>query len=472
VKIRQSTTKSLLADFSGELIDASDPSFESARRVFSAEVDCRPELIACCSTTEDVQAAVLYAREHGPQLSVRSGGHSLAGWSMADGGLTLDVTALKSIEVDPAGHRVRVGAGVTWGQLDQETQRYGLAVTGASVSTTSVVGVTLGGGTGWLARKFGLSADNLRAAELITADGEIIHADEREHPELLWGLRGGGGNFGVVTWMDLALHQLASPILGGQLLYPRDRADGLLAFLRQFMPTAPDELGIGVAMTCAPQLPFVPEPIRGAPIIGMTICYAGEPARGAPVLDGLLAEFPPVLDTLAPRSYCEMQRILDPLVPAGRRYAAKAVHLHALGSDAIEVLIDHANAAPSPACEVIVIPGGGALKRIAPDTGPLAYHAAATIWILAAWDDSADAERHLAWAQAGAIALDPYTAGVCLNLTGQETAERIATAFGDGNYRRLREIKHAYDPANFFRSCHNIPPRQPNLGHPGPWACA
>ena len=194
---------------------------------------------------------------------------------MADGALTLDVSALKTIEVDPSRQRVRVGPGVTWGELDQETQRHGLAVTGASVSTTSVVGVTLSGGSGWLQRKLGLSCDNLLAAELISADGEVIRADEHDHPELLWALRGGGGNFGVVTWIDLALHQLVSPVLGGQLLYPRDRAGGLLAFLREFMPSAPDELGIGIAMTCAPQAPFVPAPVRGTAIIGMTICYAG-----------------------------------------------------------------------------------------------------------------------------------------------------------------------------------------------------
>lgn len=462
----QNTVESPLAGFVGEVITAGDPSYDSARRVFNAEIDRRPAVIARCTSTADVRAAVLHAGELGLGLSVRSGGHSLAGFSVANGALTLDVSALKTIRVDPPRRRVRVGAGVSWGELDEETQRHGLAVTGASVSTASVVGATLGGGSGWLQRTLGLSCDNLLAAELIGADGQSLRADEREHPELLWALRGGGGNFGVVTWIDLALHPLASPVLGGQLLYPRERAEGLLAFLREFMPRAPDELGIGVALTCAPQAPFVPEPVRGEPITGMTLCYAGDPARGRAVLEPLLEAFPPVLETLAARPYVDVQRIIDPLVPAGRRYAASAVHLRALNDDAIEVLIDQADNAPSPACEVVVIPRGGALERIASDTSPLAHRdAAATVWVLAGWDDRAETERNVAWAQAGAIALEPFSAGVCLNLTGEEPAERIATAFGEENYRRLQSIKHAHDPANLFRSTHNIAPRPVSIDH-------
>jgi FAD/FMN-containing dehydrogenase len=467
MRSKQITVGSAIAGLAGELVEPADPGYEPARRVFNAEVDRHPALIARCRTTTDVRAAVMYAREHGLELSVRSTGHSLAGWSVLDGGLTLDVSALKTIEVDPVRRRVRVGAGVTWGELDAEAQRFSLAVTGASFSTTGVVGVTLGGGVGWLARKLGLSCDNLLAADLVGADGEPIRADEREHPDLLWALRGGGGNFGVVTSIELALHRLASPVLGGQLLYPRERADGLLGFLHEFMPNAPDELGIGLAMTCAPHAPFVPEPVRGRPIIGMTVCYAGEPAVGAAVLEPLLRAFPPVLETLAPRPYLDIQRILDPNVPAGRHYAAKAVQLHALSDDAIEVLVDHAGTAPSPACEVVMVPCGGALARIPSDVSPLVHRdAAATVWVLAAWDPAADAEPHVAWAQAGSIALDPFTLGACLNLTGEEPAERIATAFGDGNYRRLQAIKRAYDPDNMFRANHNIPPLQPGNGRP------
>jgi hypothetical protein len=225
--------------------------------------------------------------------------------------------------------------------------------------------VTLGGGRGWLERRLGLSCDNLLAAELVTAQGTAIRADRDDRPELLWALRGGGANLGVVTWIELTLSPLASPVLGGQLLYPHDNAAELLEFLRDFMPGAPDELGIGLSMTSAPDAPFVPDAVRSQPIVGLTVCYAGDPDTGRVVLRPLLDAFPPVLETVGPRPYVEMQRILDPHVPPGRRYAARALHLGALSDDAIEVLVEHARCAPSPPCEVIVIPGGGALQRVA-----------------------------------------------------------------------------------------------------------
>jgi hypothetical protein len=440
-----------LGGFAGELIDPGHPSYERACRMFNADIDRWPALIARCADEADIKAAVRHARDHGLPLSVRCSGHSLAGHSSVDGGLVIETTILKRIEVDPQRRRVRVGAGTTWAELDAATQRFGLAVTGARNSTTGVVGVTLGGGSGWLERKHGLSCDNLLAAELVTAEGKTIRADRRERPELLWALRGAGADLGVVTWIELALSPLASPLLGGQLLYPRERAGELLEFLRDFMPGAPHELGIGLSMTSAPDAPFVPDAVRSQPIVGLTVCYADDPDIGRGVLRPLLDAFPPVLQTVGPRSYVEMQQILDPHVPPGLRYAARALHLGALSDDAIEVLVDHARCAPSPPCELIVIPGGGALERIAPESSPLAHRdAAATIWVLAAWHDPLDSERNVAWACAGSIALDPFSVGINLNLTGDEPRERIQTAFAADGYDRLRAIKRTYDPDDLF----------------------
>jgi FAD/FMN-containing dehydrogenase len=445
--------------FAGEAIGPADAAYETARRVFNAGVDRRPALIARCTSAADVTAAVLDARQHGLPLSVRSTGHSLAGHCLNDGGVVIDLNAMKRVEIDPLRRRARVEAGVTWEELDQEAQRLGLAVTGARTSTTGVVGVTLGGGSGWLERKLGLSADNLLGAELVSADGELLRASRREHPELFWALRGGGGNFGVVSWIDLALHPLDSPMLGGQLVYPRDRASELLTLLREFMAHAPEALGIGAAMTATPNAPFVPEPVRNRPIIGLTVCYAGEPEAGKELLRPLRDELSPLVDTIAPLLYPEVQRILDRMVPPGRRYAAKAEQLERLSDDAIEVLVDHANSAPSPGCEVVFLPGGGALDRISSDAGPLAdRRAAGTVQVLAAWDQPAEGERHVAWARAGSIALEPFSSGACLNLTGRESAERIRGAFTPGSYARLQAVKASYDPQNIFRSNHNIPP--------------
>jgi hypothetical protein len=255
----------------------------------------------------------------------------------------------------------------------------------------------------------------------------------------------------VVTWIELALSPLASPVLGGQLLYPRDRAGELLEFLRGLMPGAPNELGIGLSMTCAPDAPFVPDAVRSQPIVGLTVCYAGDPDIGRKVLRPLLDAVSPVLETVGPRPYVEMQQILDPHVPPGRRYAARALYLGALSDDAIEVLVDHARCAPSPPCELIVIPGGGALERVAPESSPLAHRdAAATIWVLAAWHDPVDSERNVAWADAGSIALDRFSVGINLNVTGDEPPERIRTAFTVDGYDRLRAIKRTYDPDDLF----------------------
>lgn len=459
-----------LAGFTGELIGSSDPSYEAARRVFNGDVDRRPALIARCAHVADVTAAVAHARARGLPLSVRSAGHSVDGHGVQDNGLVIDVTPMKSLEVDPPRRRVRVGAGVTWGELDRETQRFGLAVTGARTSTTSVVGVTLGGGSGWLERKLGLSCDSLLAAQLVSAQGEVLRASTEEHPELLWALRGGGGNFGVISCIELALHPLVSPVLGGQVLHPRERAADLLGFLRMFMADAPEELSIGAALTTTPQAPFVPEPIRGRAIIGMTVCYAGDPDTGAKVLRPLREICPPAVDSIAPRPYAEVQQILDPLVPPGRRYAAKAELLDELSDEPIDILVEHADTAPSSGCEVVVLPDSGALGRIAARSGPLAdRQASATVQVLAAWDDPTAAERHVAWARAGSIALQPFSVGPCLNLSGQEPAERISAAFGPENHARLQAVKRTYDPENVFCSNHNIEPSRPDESGAADW---
>jgi len=332
--------------------------------VFNGMIDRRPALIARCTSADDVVAALAAARTTGTAVSVYGGGHGVTGAAVVDGGLCIDLREMHAVTVDPAAKVARVEAGCTWGEVDAATQAHALAVTGGRVSTTGVAGLALGSGSGWLERKFGFVCDNLVRAEVVTADGRQVVASESEHPELFWGLRGGGGNFGIVTAFHLQLHDLGPTVLGGMLMYPAPMAPDLVRFYRDFMTDAPDEVCSGLAFICAPPEEFVPEPVRGHPIVVVLALYAGPVADGEAALRPLREFGPPALDMVGEMPYVAVQQLLDPPNPKGMRNYWTADFYDALPDEAIDLLVGRATQPVSPMSQMILVPGGGAVARV------------------------------------------------------------------------------------------------------------
>jgi FAD/FMN-containing dehydrogenase len=457
----QATVATQLIDgFDGEISTPGDPAYDERRRIFNGMIDRRPALIARCTSTGDVAAAVGYARGRALPIAVHGGGHGVPGHAVCDGGVMIDLRGMKRIKIDAGARRVHAQAGLTWGELDAATQGYGLAVTGGRMSTTGVAGFTLGSGSGWLERKLGLAADNLRSAEVVLADGSIVHASEREHPDLFWALRGGGGNFGIVTSFEFALHPVGPVLLGGMLMHPGPRASEVLAFFAEYMADAPDEVGAAVALVTAPSAPFVPEHARGKPAVGIIVCYAGSVEEGERVLQPLRSFGPPPLDMVAPMPYTEVQRLIDAQAPTGLRNYWGGDFLPSLGAGAIEALCAAHVSAPSPLSQIIVVPGGGQLGRVPEDAMALGHRDAAfNTHLIAMWEDPDDDERNIAWLRGLQDACRPHTdGGAFLNFVGDPHEDRVRRALGDAKYERLVQIKDAYDPDNVFRLNHNVRP--------------
>lgn len=346
--MQDTSTSTLIDEFEGELLTAGEPGYDERRRVFNGMIGRRPALIARCSCTADVVAAVGHAREHGLPVAVHGGGHGVSGHAVCEGGVMVDMRGMKDVRLDSGERRVYAEAGLTWGELDAATQQHGLAVTGGRMSSTGVAGFTLGSGSGWLERKHGLAADNLVSAELVLADGSVVRASEREHEDLFWGLRGGSGNFGIVTSFEFRLHPVGPIVLGGMLLHPGPRAVDVLRFFREFMAKAPDEVGAAVALISAPPAPFVPEAARGKPAAGIIVCYAGEIEEGERALAPLREFGPPVVDMIQPMPYTEAQKLIDPQAQPGRRNYWGGDFLSELSDQAIDVLCSAHAAVPSP----------------------------------------------------------------------------------------------------------------------------
>lgn len=455
-----STAAALRPEFEGELIGRDDDRYDELRTVFNAMVDRRPDLIARCTGADDVVAVLGYARETGQPVSVYGGGHGVAGNAVCDRGVMIDLRPAKDISVDPQARTCRAGAGLTWGELDAATQRHGLAVTGGRVSTTGVTGLTLGSGSGWIERKFGYTADNLLSAEVVTASGHILTASATENAELFWGIRGGGGNFGIVTSLEFRLHPLGPEVLGGMLLYPAAAAPAVLRHFAQFMATAPDEVGGAVALITAPPAEFVPEPARGKPAVGMVVSYAGPLAEGEQALAPLRQFGPPAADLVGPMPYVQLQQLIDAANPHGLRNYWAADFLTGLPDEAIATIGRHHLTAPSPLSQILVVPGGGALARIPEERTALAQRQAPfNLHILSMWTDAAQDDANIAWARQFAAEMKPFTTGrVYLNFIGEEGDARIRAAFGPRTYARLQTVKDRYDPGNFFRLNQNIKP--------------
>ena len=448
--------------FRGRLISPAETDYNAARAVWNGAIDRRPRLIARCTGTADVVAAVRHARERDLEIAIRGGGHNVAGTGICDGGMVIDLSAMRAVRVDPAQRRGWVQGGALWGDVDHETQAHGLATTGGIVSHTGVAGLTLGGGIGWLMRKHGLTVDNLLAAEVVTADGRWLRASEDEHADLFWGLRGGGGNFGVVTSFEFRLHPVGPIVLAGPIFWDASDARDVLRFYRDFVRDAPDELGTVVRFGTAPPLPAIPERLHWRPVMMVGICHAGSIEVGERVLAPLRGFHTPLLDLVGPTPYEGFQSALDTTVPHGWSYYWKSTHLPELSDDLIDVLVEHAFACSSPRSYVALFHLRGAVSRVADEETAFGNRQAShAITLDGVWrPGEAYGEQDTAWTRAFFAALDRFRAGVYVNfLGGDEGPQRVREAYGDVVYDRLVEVKTIYDPDNVFHHNQNIRPR-------------
>jgi FAD/FMN-containing dehydrogenase len=460
--------ETLTERFTGELIRPGDPAYDDVRMVWNASIDRRPTLIARPRGAADVIAAVDFARRIGVPIAVRCGGHSVAGKSVADGALLVDLSLMKGVRVDASRRTARANAGVLWGEYDLETQALGLASPGGRVTGTGLGGFTLGGGYGWLSPKYGLACDNLVSADVVTADGRLVTASESENEGLFWALRGGGGNFGVVTSYTFRVHPVGPIITGGMLIYPLEQANEVARAYRDYVADAPDELATALAFFPAPPEPFIPERLHGETVLAIPVCHCGDLADGERVVRPLKEMGSPVADLLGPMPYTAFQALLDPTAPRGCHWYNTGEHLDDLSADAIDVLVGHAPAGLDPLTMVIVFRHGGAVSRIPEDATAFGNREAEYILHpLAAWLEPGDGERHLSWLRELVRAMEPFkTGGVYLNFTPDEReqtvagygADRIVDGYGVEKYARLVALKQKYDPENVFRFNHNISP--------------
>ena len=448
--------------FRGRLISPDHGDYDVTRALWNGAIDRRPRLIARCSGAADVVAAVRFARDHDLEIAIRGGGHNVAGTALCDDGIVIDLSAMRGVRVDPAGRRAWVQGGALWGDVDHETQAHGLATTGGIVSHTGVAGLTLGGGVGWLMRKYGLTIDNLLAADVVTADGRFLHASADEHSDLFWALRGGGGNFGVVTSFEFRLHPVGPTVFAGPILWDASDGRAVLRFYRDFIADAPDELGTVVRFGAAPPLPGIPAELHWRPVVMVGTCYAGRIEDGERVLRPLRDCRRPLLDLVGPKAYTGFQSAIDSTVIHGWNYYWKSTYLPELRDDLIEVIADHAFSCSSPRSYVAMFQLKGAVSRV--NAGATAFgnrQASYAVTLDAVWRRGEElGERDTDWTKRFFAALGPFRDGVYVNfLGGDEAPDRVREAYGDSVYERLVEVKTTYDPDNVFRHNQNIRPR-------------
>lgn len=451
--------------FDGRQVGPGDPDYDDLRAVFNGMVDRRPSLVARCSTVDDVVAVVNHARDHRRDLSVYGGGHSVTGAGVCDDGVVLDLRPLNQVSVDAGSRTARVQGGATWGVVDAATTALGLAVTGGRVSSTGVGGLTLGSGSGWLERTFGLTCDNLRSCQVVLADGSVVSASATENAELFWGLRGGSGNFGVVTEFEFSLHEIPPLLYAGLLIHPGPRGAELLRFWRDFMDEAPDEVNSAVAFISAPPADFVPEPARGMPVVGLVVVYVGDPAKGEEVLAPLVGWGPPLVDLVQPMPYLAVQQMLDPANQPGMRNYWTS-DFCTLPDEACQVFARVANTHTSPLSQSLIAAGGGAVARVDDDAMAFGQRQAPfNIHLLNMWADPADDAAEIAWLKDFGAQVKPWTLqGAYLNYLGEEGLGRVKEAFGTAKFTRLQALKDRYDPENLFRHNQNIPPSSGRSG--------
>jgi FAD/FMN-containing dehydrogenase len=443
----------------GRVLTPESRGYDDARAVWNAMIDRRPALIVRCENADDVSTAVRLARAHRLMVSVRGGGHNIAGNAVCDDGLMIDLSPMRAVRVDPATRTARVDAGATLGDVDRATQAVGLATPLGINSTTGVAGLTLGGGFGWLSRRLGLTIDNLLSAEVVTAHGDQVRASDSEHSDLFWGIRGGGGNFGIVTSFELGLHPIGPEVLSGLIVHPLSAAGDVLRFYREFIRQTPDEFVCWSVMRKAPPLPFLPPEWHGREILALAVCYSGSIEDGLRVAQPLRSFGAPIADVIAPHPYAAWQQILDPLLTPGARNYWKSHDFLEMSDGLIDVLTNFAGRLPDPATEIAFAQLGGAVSRVPTEATAYTHRDAQFVLnVHGRWDDAAKDAECISWARALFEAATPYaTGGVYVNFLTQEEEGRIRAAYG-GNYDRLVALKNRYDPTNLFRVNQNIRP--------------
>jgi FAD/FMN-containing dehydrogenase len=442
----------------GELVRPADPAYDGARSIWNAAHDKKPALIVRCRGVADVLRGVEFARSQGLPLAVRGGGHSIPGFSTVDHGLVLDLSPMNAARVDPNRRRIVAQGGSLWQDVDAEAQAFGLAVTGGLISTTGIAGFTLGGGIGWLVRRFGLAADNLVGADVVTADGRYLHASEEEHPELLWALRGGGGNFGVVTSFEFRAHEIGPTVFAGLVFYRGEDAAQVLHGFGEAAASAPDELSLAINLTTAPPLPFLPEEIHGKPIVAVLGVWSGQPGEGEAATEPFRGLAPVVADVFSPMPYLAMQTLLDPLYPRGMWNYFRSAFFTDLDATTVDALVSSYTEAPNALSELHIHHLGGAMGRVPADA--TAFGTRNHTYILntvarTAGADGFETVRH--WARRACAALGPDAASY-VNFTGEASEEQVRASYPAATHTRLTSVKHRYDPTNLFRLNHNIRP--------------
>jgi FAD/FMN-containing dehydrogenase len=452
--------------FRGDVIAPDRNGYDDARALWNGTVDRRPRLIARCSGTADVAAAVRFARDCDLEIAVRGGGHNVAGTAVCDDGIVIDLSAMRAVTVDPVERTALVQGGALWGDVDHETQGHGLATTGGIVSHTGVGGLSVGGGIGWLMRKHGLTVDNLVEAEVVSAEGDIIRASANDHPDLFWALRGGGGNFGVVSSFRFTLHPVGPTVMAGPVFWAAEDTTDILRFYRELVADAPDELGNIIRLGTIPPLPGVSKELHFRPAIAVASCYAGPVEDGERAVRALREFGTPLVDLVGPTLYVDHQRGIDDTVPHGWHYYWKATNLTRMSDEVIEIVAEHAYGATSPRSYAAIFHMGGAVARAPREaTAYSGRDVAHTMSIDAVWlpeQDNTVGAVETAWARKFLAALQPHRAGVYVNfLDSDDDTNRVREAYGDDTHWRLTEVKAKYDPDNVFHNNKNIQPRTP-----------
>jgi len=441
----------------GQIVLPDDPNYNEVREIWNAMIDRRPAVIVQCAEADDVPHAISYARENGLEISIRGGGHNIAGSSLCDNGVVIDFSNMTTVSVDAQKRRAYVEPGATLGDFDKALQAHGLATPVGINSTTGVAGLTLGGGFGWLTRKYGMTIDNLVSAKMVTADGRKIQVSEDENTDLFWAIRGGGGNFGVITQFEFALYPVGPEILAGLLVFPMDQAKQVLEKYRKFVRSAPEELNIWVILRKAPPLPFLPENVHGKEVIVLAIFYAGDIAEGERLISPLRSFGDAYGEHIGAQPYAQWQQAFDPLLTPGARNYWKSHNFTELSDGALDSMIEFAGKLPSPQCEIFVGLIEGAANRVPSDAMAYGHRDAKFVLnVHGRWDEAAQDETCIAWARAFFKASAPYaSAGAYVNFMTGDEGDRVAAAYGV-NFARLKQIKKKYDPENIFHNNQNI----------------
>jgi len=461
IALQQDTIRKLKESLRGELILADDAGYDDARSIWNAMIDRRPALIVCCLGVADVVTCVNFAREQGVILSIKGGGHNISGLAVCGGGLMLDMSRMRGVWVDPITRTARVQAGCLLGDVDRETQLHGLAAVLGFISNTGIAGLTLGGGFGYLTRRFGWTSDNLLSVELVTADGRVVRASDKENPDLLWGLRGGGGNFGVVTAFEYKLHAVGPEVIAGGIAWPAEYAGEVLEMFRALTAQAPPELTCVAALRMAPPAPWLSKEIHGKPIVALFVCYTGEVNEGEKMVAPIKALGSNVGDIIQRRPYVSQQSLLDATQPKGRRYYWKSEYLPDVKPELLATAVKHVKGIASPHSAILLFPVNGALNRLPADHSSVGNRDVGCVPnIAASWEKAEDDKTNIDWARAAWRDIRSFsTGGTYVNfLTEEEGDERIHAAYGN-NYERLVEVKSKWDPDNLFCMNKNIAPR-------------